>query len=171
MVNDIYLFGSKNIFAKQLSLSSKSKNHPSGHLPLPTLVTFCYHINDTESNQHNCLIWASAQQLSLVQLFANPWTVVYQALVSMGILQARIQEWVVISYSKSGCVHMMKLMPRQENPLLQGCYFKSPDFQPKSCFYFCVYGFIQPLNSLSVTFIFSFPVFLLLIRHTPNHTQ
>ena len=151
-------------------LSSKSKNHPSGHLPLPTLVTFCYHINDTESNQHNCLIWASAQQLSLVQLFVTPWTVAHQALVSMGILQARIQEWVVISYSKSGCLHMMKLMQRQENPLLQGCYFKS-DFQPKSCFYFCVYGFIQPLNSLSITFIFFFPVFLLLIRHTPNQTQ
>ena len=171
MVNHLYLFGSKNIFAKQLSLSSQNKNHPSGHLSLPALVTFYYHINGTKSNQHNCLIWASAQQLSLVQLFATPWTVAHQAPVSIGILQARIQEWVAISYFRSGCLHMRKLMPRQENPQLQGCYFKSPDFKPKSCFYFCVYGFIQPLNSLSIMFIFSFPVFLLLIRHTPNHTQ
>ena len=34
------------------------------------------------------------------QLFATPWVVACQAPLSMGILQARILEWVVISFSK-----------------------------------------------------------------------
>ena len=33
------------------------------------------------------------------QLFATPWTVAHQAPLSMGILQARILEWVAISFS------------------------------------------------------------------------
>ena len=37
---------------------SKNKNDPPGHLPLPALVTFCYHRNEARSNQQNCLIWA-----------------------------------------------------------------------------------------------------------------
>ena len=35
-----------------------------------------------------------------VRLFATPWTVAHQAPLSMGILQARILEWVAISFSK-----------------------------------------------------------------------
>ena len=35
--------------------------------------------------------------LSHVGLFATPWTVAHQAPLSMGILQARILEWVAIS--------------------------------------------------------------------------
>ena len=38
--------------------------------------------------------------LSHVQLFATTWTVAHQAPLSMGILQARIQEWVAISFSR-----------------------------------------------------------------------
>ena len=34
--------------------------------------------------------------LSLVQLFAIPWTLAYQAALSIGILQTRILEWVAI---------------------------------------------------------------------------
>ena len=34
--------------------------------------------------------------LSRVQLFATPWTVAHQAPLSMGILQARILEWVAM---------------------------------------------------------------------------
>ena len=41
-----------------------------------------------------------AQSLSYVQLFATPWTVAHQAPLSMEICQARILEWVVISYSR-----------------------------------------------------------------------
>ena len=32
--------------------------------------------------------------------FATPWTVAHQAPLSMGILQARILEWVAISFSR-----------------------------------------------------------------------
>ena len=37
---------------------------------------------------------------SHVQLFATPWTVAYQVPLSMGILQARIQEWVAMPSSR-----------------------------------------------------------------------
>ena len=37
---------------------------------------------------------------SRVQLFMIPWTVALQAPLSMGFLQARIQEWVVMSFSR-----------------------------------------------------------------------
>ena len=40
------------------------------------------------------------KSLSRVQLFATPWTVAYQAPVLHGILQARILEWVAISFSR-----------------------------------------------------------------------
>ena len=38
--------------------------------------------------------------LSHVQLFATPWTVTHQAALSMGILQARLLEWVVTPSSR-----------------------------------------------------------------------
>ena len=38
--------------------------------------------------------------LSRVWLFATPWTVAHQALLSMGILQARILEWVAMHSSR-----------------------------------------------------------------------
>ena len=41
-----------------------------------------------------------AQLLSCVWLFATPWTVALQAPVSMGILQARILEWVAMPSSR-----------------------------------------------------------------------
>ena len=40
------------------------------------------------------------KSLSHVQLFATLWTVAHQASLSMGILQARILEWVTISISR-----------------------------------------------------------------------
>ena len=42
------------------------------------------------------------QLLSRVQFFVTPWTVACQAPLSMEFLQARILEWVAISYSR-GC--------------------------------------------------------------------
>ena len=39
-------------------------------------------------------------KLSHVWLFATPWTVAQQAPLSMGILQARILEWVAIPFSR-----------------------------------------------------------------------
>ena len=41
-----------------------------------------------------------AESLSHVRLFATPWTVAYQASLSMGILQARILEWVAMPSSR-----------------------------------------------------------------------
>ena len=38
--------------------------------------------------------------LSHVQLFVIPWTVAHQAPLSMGILQARILEWVAVFFSR-----------------------------------------------------------------------
>ena len=38
--------------------------------------------------------------LSHVCFFANPWTEAHQAPLSMGILQARILEWVAIPFSR-----------------------------------------------------------------------
>ena len=41
-----------------------------------------------------------AELLSGVQLFVTPWTIACQAPLSMGILQTRILEWVVMPSSK-----------------------------------------------------------------------
>ena len=46
------------------------------------------------------IILVSAQLFSHVQLFATPWTVACQGPLTMGILQARILEWVAISSSR-----------------------------------------------------------------------
>ena len=40
------------------------------------------------------------KSLSRVRLFATPWTAAYQAPPSMGFFQARVLEWVVISFSR-----------------------------------------------------------------------
>ena len=48
---------------------------------------------------HN-MKWSEVKPLSCVQLFATSWTVAYQALPSMGFFQARILEWVAISFSR-----------------------------------------------------------------------
>jgi len=44
-------------------------------------------------------VWVLTQ-FSHVQLFVTPWTVACQAPLSMGILQARILEWVAMSSSR-----------------------------------------------------------------------
>ena len=45
-------------------------------------------------------LYARVQLLSHVRLFAAPWTVAHQAPLSMGILQARILEWVAMPSSR-----------------------------------------------------------------------
>ena len=47
-----------------------------------------------------CAVCLVAQSLSHGQLFATPWTIAHQASLSMGILQARILEWVAIPFSR-----------------------------------------------------------------------
>ena len=46
------------------------------------------------------LIGCCPQLLSRVRLCATPWTVAHQIPLTMGILQARIPEWVAISFSR-----------------------------------------------------------------------
>ena len=43
---------------------------------------------------------AVLSHFSYVQLFATPWTVAHQTLLPMGILQARILEWVAMPSSR-----------------------------------------------------------------------
>ena len=47
-------------------------------------------------NKNKCML----SRFSHVWFFATLWTVAYQASLSMGILQAIIQEWVAISFSR-----------------------------------------------------------------------
>ena len=44
--------------------------------------------------------WNKVKSLSRVQLFETPWTVAYHAPPSMGFFQARVLEWVAISFSR-----------------------------------------------------------------------
>ena len=43
---------------------------------------------------------AAAKLLSSIHVFMTLWTIACQVLLSMGILQARILEWVAISFSR-----------------------------------------------------------------------
>ena len=61
------------------------------------------------SSSHSpCIQWhlektkvkVKEKSLSHVWLFATPWTVAYQAPLSMGFLQARVLEWGAISFSR-----------------------------------------------------------------------
>ena len=46
------------------------------------------------------MVVIAVELLSRVQLFVTPWTIARQAPPSMGILQARILEWVAMSSSR-----------------------------------------------------------------------
>ena len=60
-----------------------------GHIPLECNI----HLKSKTLNK-------KVKSLSHVWLFATPWTVAYQAPLSMGFFQARILEWVAISLSR-----------------------------------------------------------------------
>ena len=47
-----------------------------------------------------CAVLCCASSLSHVQLFVSPWAVACQAPLSMGILQARILQWVTMPSSR-----------------------------------------------------------------------
>ena len=51
------------------------------------------------------------KSLSCVRLFATPWTIAYHVPLPMGILQARILEWVAISFSRGSS------QPRDRTPV------------------------------------------------------
>ena len=66
-----------------------------------------------------CIQTCCAQSLGRVRLFVTPWTVARQALLSMGILQARILEWVAMPSSRGSSQPRVK--PR--SPTLQVGFF------------------------------------------------
>ena len=55
----------------------------------------------SDSQLQKRILLLSAQSLCHVPLFATPWTIAHQAPLSRGILQARILEWVDISFRGS----------------------------------------------------------------------
>ena len=66
----------------------------SGHLDLISCVCVCVCVCV-------CLyVYDVVQSLSCVQLFVTPWTLTRQAPMSMGFFQARMLEWIAISFSK-----------------------------------------------------------------------
>ena len=50
--------------------------------------------------RHRKAIINVLRRFSRVRLFATPWTVAHQASLSMGVLQARILEWVAMPSSR-----------------------------------------------------------------------
>ena len=61
-------------------------------------IKFQQYIKDYHVSFKNVL--SCALSLGYVQLFVTPWTVALQALLSMGILQARILEWLAMTSSR-----------------------------------------------------------------------
>ena len=62
--------------------------------------SLCYTAEINTTLQISNAVLCSPQLLSCVQLFATLWTEACQAPLSMGILQARILEWVAMSASR-----------------------------------------------------------------------
>ena len=74
--------------------------------------------------------FSSVQSLSRVRLFETPWTVACQAPLSMGILQARILEWVAIPFSRDlpdpGLEPTSPVCPALQAPSLPVSHRESP---------------------------------------------
>ena len=54
----------------------------------------------TVKNLPGVWVKVKANSLSRVRLFATPWAVAYQTPQTMAIFQARVLEWVAISFSR-----------------------------------------------------------------------
>ena len=57
-------------------------------------------LRSTVKNSSHCIGKVKLKSLSCVRLFATPWTVAYQAPLSMGFFQAIVLEWIAISFSR-----------------------------------------------------------------------
>ena len=89
-------------------------------------------------------MWSlSVYMLSRVQLFVTPWTVAHQAPLSMGSPQARILDWIAISFSRGSSqprdqTHITCLLHRQADPLPLRCLGShvvlSPDLNKDTIF-------------------------------------
>ena len=86
----------------------------------------------------------SAKSLSHVQLFATPWTIAYQAPLSMGILEARILEWVAMPSSRESS------QPRDQTGVsgIAGSFFTNWSKQIQ-----CYVNYISMFKKLDFTWI------------------
>ena len=94
--------------------------------------------------------------LSCVQLCVTPWTVAHQASLSMGILQARILEWVAMACSRGWIFQPESRM----SPALAGRFFTtsatSLPYRVLPYFIFCL-GILSPPEILNLHLVISFP--------------
>ena len=79
-----------------------------------------------------------AQTLSCVWLFVTPWTIAHKAPPSMGILQARILEWVAMPFSRGS------FWTRNWTGVscIAGGFFSSWATREALCVYTCIYTHI-----------------------------
>ena len=65
------------------------------------------------------------KSVSCVRLFVAPWTVAYQAPLSMGFFQARVLEWVATSFSMGSSQPGGSSQPRDQtrSPRIVGRHF------------------------------------------------
>ena len=68
---------------------------------IPHLHTNILKVTNTVQTDHKSYLKiVKVKSLSRVRLFVTPWTVAYQTSPSMGFFQARVPEWVAISFSR-----------------------------------------------------------------------
>ena len=85
------------LYYKSSSLPSLSLNHEHTSLHLCGMMERILLISQRHTFSCVCVCVCTH---SVVSDFATPQTVAHQAPLSMGILQARILKWVIISYSR-----------------------------------------------------------------------
>jgi len=107
----------------QYSVSGQNKEEKGFHYFLFSLFSDCFCVTCTELWNFTCRKLSTGNRIltvlknssvlclvvSHVQLFVTPWTVAHQAPLSMGILQARILEWVAMPSSRGSS------QPRNQN--------------------------------------------------------
>ena len=99
----VQLFATPRTVACQapLSMGFPSKNTGvSSHFPLGGLFP-TQGLNLCLLHRQAGSLLLCAQSLSRFRLSATPWTAALQAPMSMGILQAKILEWLAISFSRA----------------------------------------------------------------------
>ena len=87
----------QHCFSKCLSAGVLCCDQGNSHkLQIPGCSVFCVFIIQQIFLQ---VVHCAVLSCSVVSLFVTPWTVAHQAPLSMGILQARIMEWVAMPSS------------------------------------------------------------------------
>ena len=73
---------------------------PLGPHTLPWDIYYGPSVQGKENGTQRCTRWETVKSFSCVRLFVIPRTAAHQAPLSMGFFQARILEWVAISFSR-----------------------------------------------------------------------